>query len=349
MSGQGSDPNRKATIHDVAAAARVSPSTVSNALNDRGGVSAETVERVKQAAAELGYRANPSASRLRTGRTGALGLSLPTIDDPGYAAGIYYYSRLTGAAAKAAFARGYAVTLVPSVNPETEAERLPLDGVIIADPPAGDATMAAFRAAGRPLVTVESDPSNPDDPWWSGGDTDANTHTVLDHLAASGSRRIALVGMSNHTWTSESNRAYEDWCRMRGQEPIKADLLLTHNDTVAGDRIRELLASSNPPDGIFAAPEWFAVAAVRAARGMGLRVPEDLRVAAGSDGDRAYDCDPPVTALDLHPEQVAIAAVELLVARIEGLEVMHPRVVHASLHVRASTAGAAAGQGAAPS
>ena len=80
---------------------------------------------------------------------------------------------------------------------------------------------------------------------------------------------------------------------------------------------------------------------------MGLRVPEDIRVAAGSDGDRAYDSDPPVTALDLHPEQVATAAMELLVARIER-RVMHPRVVHAGLNVRAST-NSSAGRGAPPS
>ena len=58
--------------------------------------------------------------------------------------------------------------------------------------------------------------------------------------------------------------------------------------------------------------------------------------------------DPPVTALDLHPGQVATAAIELLVARIERAEVMHPRVVHASLNVRAST-NPSAGRGAPPS
>ncbi len=348
MSGQGSNPTPRATILEVAAAAGVSPSTVSNALNDRGGVSAETAERIKRIADELGYRANPAASRLRSGRTGALGLVLPTIAEPGYAAAIYYYSRLTAAAAQAAFARGYALTLVPSIDPENEARRLPLDGVIVADPPAGDVGLSAFRSAGVPVVTIEPDPSDLDDPWWAGADTLANTRTALDHLAASGCRLIALVGRSAHTWTTATDHAYERWCRERNQEPIKADVLITHNDTAAADQIRTLLRSPNPPDGIFAAPEWFATAAVRTARSIGLRVPEQLRIAAGSDGDRAYDCDPPVTALDLHPAEVATAAVELLIARIEGGEVMHPRIVHASLNVRAST-NPSAGPGPAPS
>ena len=188
---------------------------------------------------------------------------MPTIDEPGYAAGIYYYSRLTGAAAQAAFARGYALTLVPSVDPAQEARRLPLDGVVIADPPADDEALRTFRSTDIPVVTIEPDPCDADDPWWAGADTFANTQTVLDHLAASGSRRIALVGRSDHTWTIETDRAYEDWCRARGQEPIKVELLITHNDTTAAEMIRELLTSPDPPDGIFAAPEWFAIAAIR--------------------------------------------------------------------------------------
>jgi DNA-binding LacI/PurR family transcriptional regulator len=348
MAGKGSNSTPRATILDVAAAAGVSPSTVSNALNDRAGVGPETASRIKRIAGELGYRANPAASRLRSGRTGALGLVLPTISEPGYAAAIYYYSRFTGSAAQAAFARGYALTLVPSIDPEQEVRRLPLDGVIVADPLAGDVGLIAFRSAGVPVVTVESDPSDPDDPWWAGADTLENTRTVLDHLAAAGSRRIALVGRSSHTWTTATDQAYERWCRERGQEPIKADVLVSHTDVEAGEQIRELLSASTPPDAILAAPEWFAIAAVRVARTMGVRVPEDLRVAAGSDGDRAYAGDPPVTALDLHPADVATAAVELLIARIEGHEVMHPRVVHASLNVRAST-NPSVGRGPAPS
>ncbi len=336
------------TIRDVAAKARVSASTVSNALNDRAGVDPLTRDRVKRVAAELGYHANPAASRLRTGRTGTMGIVLPTIADPGYAAGIYYYSRFTAAAAEAAFKRGYMLTVVPGMDAEAEVRELPLDGVVIADPPAGDSNLAAFRAAGLPIVTIERDPDDPDDPWWVGAATLANTRTVLDHLAAFGCRRVALVGRSDHTWTEDTDQAYAAWCAERGQAPLKCDLPITHNDEQATAKIRDLLSGDDPPDAIFAAPEWFATAAVRAARSLGIAVPGDLLIATGSDGDRAYDCDPPVTALDLHPAEVATAAVELLLAQIEGIEVMHPRVVHATLHVRAST-NPSAGRGPAPS
>ncbi len=326
----------------------MSPSTVSNALNGRSGVDPLTRDRVKRVAHELGYHANASASRLRTGRTGTMGLVLPTIADPGYAAGIYYYSRMTAAAAEAAFKRGYMLSVVPGLQSDDAVRKLPLDGAVIADPPGGDPTLAAFRASGLPVVTIERDPNEPENPWWVGAETVTNTRTVLDHLAALGSRKVALVGRSDHTWTNETDQAYVAWCRERGQEPLKCDLPITHSDEQATGAIRELLSPPDRPDAIFAAPEWFATAAVRAARSMGITVPGELRIATGSDGDRAYDCDPPVTALDLHPGEVATAAVELLLAQIEQVEVMHPRVVHATLNVRAST-NPAAGRGPVPS
>ena len=249
MSRQGSDGDARPTIRDVASAARVSLSTVSNALNDRGGVSPATAERVKRVADQLGYRANPSARRLRTGRTGAIGLVLPTIADPGYAAGIYYYSRFTGAAAQAAFARGYALTLVPSVDPAQEARRLPLDGVVIADPPADDEALRTFRSSDMPVVTIEPDPSDADDPM-VGGRRHARQHpTVLDHLAASGSRRIALVGRSDHTWTTETDRAYERLvprARSEAGESRADDHAQRHH---GGGDDPELLTPPDPPDG----------------------------------------------------------------------------------------------------
>ncbi len=73
--------NRKSiTIHDVAAAAGVSVSTVSRVLNDKDDVAADTYKRVQQVIAELGYASSLAARGMRSHRTNVIGLIIPDVD-----------------------------------------------------------------------------------------------------------------------------------------------------------------------------------------------------------------------------------------------------------------------------
>jgi LacI family transcriptional regulator len=70
------------TIREVAEVAGVSISTVSRAFTAPDQVQPQTLRRVLDAAARLGYAPNPSARSLRSGRTGSLGLIIPDIGNP---------------------------------------------------------------------------------------------------------------------------------------------------------------------------------------------------------------------------------------------------------------------------
>ncbi|TKJ95077.1 Mal regulon transcriptional regulator MalI [Erwinia persicina] len=76
---------KKITIHDVAAEAGVSVTTVSLALSGKGRISAVTTERVNRAAEVLGFVRNRSASMLRGGGSGVVGLIVRDICHPFYA------------------------------------------------------------------------------------------------------------------------------------------------------------------------------------------------------------------------------------------------------------------------
>lgn len=65
---------QRATIRDVAARAGVSVATASKAINDRYGVAADTVRRVHEAVAELGYESSIVARSMRIPRTGVIGI-----------------------------------------------------------------------------------------------------------------------------------------------------------------------------------------------------------------------------------------------------------------------------------
>src|SRR5581483_333611 len=93
--------------------------------------------------------------------------------------------------------------------------------------------------------------------------------------------------------------------------------------------VRRLLGRRHPPDALFVVAARFIRGALRAAAAAGRRVPEDLLVAAGVDSLPAREGDPPVTALDLHPEEQATAAVEMLLARLAGDPAAEPRYIDA--------------------
>ncbi|HLY27368.1 MAG TPA: LacI family DNA-binding transcriptional regulator, partial [Aggregatilineales bacterium] len=68
------------TLKDVARVAGVSPKSISRVINDEGGVSEETRQRIQEAISSLGYVANPVARRLR-GASNVIGLVVSGFED----------------------------------------------------------------------------------------------------------------------------------------------------------------------------------------------------------------------------------------------------------------------------
>ena len=74
------------TIRDVALRAGVAVSTVSAVINRSAPTSAAVVERVERAIAEIGYAPQRAAQTLRSGRSRFIGLIIPDITNPHFAA-----------------------------------------------------------------------------------------------------------------------------------------------------------------------------------------------------------------------------------------------------------------------
>jgi DNA-binding LacI/PurR family transcriptional regulator len=327
-------------IRDVAKAAGAAQSTVSNALNGTGQVDPATRERITRVAAELGYVPNRTARELRTGRAAVLGIMLSARPEAGEMVNVSYNLRLAGSASRAAFRRRNALMLLPPLTTVEDASRLALDGVILTDIEDHDGAKQAFSALGIPIVTIEADPGDPEDDFWVGADTPTNTRTGLDHLTAVGASRIAFLGVdATGTWYAESARAYQDWCVERGQAPLQRLIERGQTFPEIAVAVRELLSEPEPPDAIFALTEKVAVSVERILGELGAAIPEQIRLLSGSDGDRAAQAAIPISAIDLHAEEVGAAAVSLLYERIEGLDTERPRIVRATLNARASTTG----------
>jgi DNA-binding LacI/PurR family transcriptional regulator len=324
------------TIRDVAKAAGVSVTTVSHALNGKGRVDPETRALVGQVVRELGYRANRHAQVLRSGRTGALALLLPVQADE--ALSLDFYMRLASAAASAAFARDQALMLLPPAVVNTGLDGIGVDGGIVVDPAAPDPRVELLAARGLPVVTIERDLGRPDDPWYVTGQAEASTRRLLDHLRAQGARRICLLAPpTDWGWITETRGTYDQWVAEQGAPRLMMPAAIRHGEQSAYEATKQLLAEPDPPDAILVVMARFIPGVQRAVKEAGRRVPGELLIAASVDSVHAREGDPPVTAIDLHPDRQAEAAVEMLLARVAGQEPAAPRLVPTTLHLRAST------------
>jgi DNA-binding LacI/PurR family transcriptional regulator len=84
------------------------------------------------------------------------------------------------------------------------------------------------------------------------------------------------------------------------------------------DACTRLLAQYPDTDALCVPVDAFAVGALAAVQQAGLRVPQDVMIATRYDGLRARTAEPALTAVDLHLEQVATLAVELLFEHLSG-------------------------------
>jgi DNA-binding LacI/PurR family transcriptional regulator len=328
-------------IRDVAAAAGVSITTVSDALNGKGRLPEATRNHVRQTADRLGYRPSAAARTLRTGRSGLIGLMLTTYgDEPFTYTQIAYFAQMTGAATSAALDRGYGLVVLPTSAHHHVWASVALDGAIVLDPVPDDPVLAELHRRGIPVVTDGREVGTQTSQGWVDNDHDAGVRTVLDHLVGAGATRIGLIGgTTRDNYTQESMTAYRDWCAERGQEPVMEVFPVPdrQESSLAAHRI---LRHEPRPDAVFGIYDPCGVDLLAAAHAARLRVPEDLLVACCSENAAYASSTPPVTTLSLKPRSCGAVAVELLVDAIE-----HPKaakshqVVTTSLSARDSSRG----------
>jgi DNA-binding LacI/PurR family transcriptional regulator len=326
----------RATIRDVARAAGLSITTASHVLNNRRDMPEKTRNAILEAVRAVGYRANPSARSLRTGVTNIISLTFrPRNAVHGSLTGTEYHLRLAGAAAAAAIDRGLGLLQVP-VQMLLDGV-LPTDGCIIVAPFGNDAVLKQTLSRGVPVVTADPDPDRKGFRHWAGRDERPGTEELLDHLFGKGARRIAMVtGEDDNSWTRGSREAYLAWTAKKAMKVRLFDRAEKEGFEAGLDIGRHLMASSDRPDAVIGASSLFAAGIATAAQRMGLRIPSDLRIASMSDSEVTRGFAPPITSLDLQPEVIGKACVDMLCDILDGKS---PKtfVTRSVLRARAST------------
>ncbi|MDK1473531.1 LacI family DNA-binding transcriptional regulator [Streptomyces sp. 549] len=306
------------TSRDVARAAGVSQATVSLVLRDkwRGRVSAATADSVRAAARQLGYRPNLAAQSLRTGLTRTALLVVPALTNE-------FFARLHTGAAGVAAEHDFGVVLYPSPQGIGRARdpfasaRTALDGVI-ASSMAAEA-LGALSGNGLPLVMLDSDPARTDSAAKVNVDLADGMRQTVAHLIGLGHRHLGHLAAGVPSWTFEvrSEALHEALRPSPGVRLQRAESpsLSVQDGLQAAWR---LLTAEPRPTALICDDDLLAAGACKAARRLGLRVPDDVSVSGFDDLGLATAVDPELTTVRLPAEEAGAAAMRALLAVLAG-------------------------------
>lgn len=311
---------KRPTIADVARVAGVSRTTVSHAFSGRDYVDVRTRDRVLAAAQELGYRPNLRAQRLRKGSAQTIGLvsSMP-VAVAGGPSRLGFFMEVAAVSAESALLHGFAMVLVPPLEIRPSLDQFDIDGAILVEPEQDDPATTQLQSLGIPMVSIGRQPGAKSEVPYVDAHASATARLLLDHLYAQGSRAIALVtGAGRRHSYLGTLEAYEEFAASHGLDRVVAKVDEHDGEDGGCAAAHRLLEDHQELDAICAPVDAFAVGVVRALSEAGRRVPEDVRVVTRYDGLRARTCRPPLTSVNLHLDQMAALAVELLLEHLRG-------------------------------
>jgi DNA-binding LacI/PurR family transcriptional regulator len=331
---------RRPTIADVAKLAGVSRATVSFVLNDRPGVAADTQQRVRSAAEELGWTPSSSARALSTGRVRAVGLVLAREPEligtdpffPAFMAGIETVISETGDG-----------LMLQMSRPENEVDtyrRLAadrrVDGVFLTDLRVGDSRPALVAELGLPAVAVGAPDSGTGLPSVNLDDRPAVREAVR-HLVGLGHRDIAYVAGPDEF--VHARRRRQAWSDALAEAGLPRGTLLPGGFTAEGGAraTRMLLERPTPPTAIVYGNDLSATAGMAVAQDAGVRLPQDLSVVGFDDVPLASYTSPPLTTCRANPVSWGRASAQALVELIETGTTVDLELEPAALVVRGST------------
>lgn len=310
---------RQSTIHDVARLAGVSVTTVSYVFNGRGGISDATKRRVREAAARLHYSPNGLIRSLQQRRTNLIGAYLwaPGPDPSPFIAG-----PLLHGVWEALAETPYDLLLYSHKPGRFEEANVTsfldkrVDGLLWAPAPTAFGALDQLAAAGLPTVALLQHPV-PEGIGQARVDDEGGAAVAVRHLLDLGHRRIAISGSHRISSFSERLAGYRQ-ALAAGEAPRGPELEIVPPDAYTDpaevlQRVRAARATA-----LFCVTDSHALGVLRAARRLGVAVPQELSIVGFDDVPAAALQDPPLTTVRLPAVELGREAVRRLVARIEG-------------------------------
>jgi LacI family transcriptional regulator len=332
------------TIKDVARVAQVSVATVSRALNGHGNVAEEVRRRVLAAANELRYTPHAAARSLSSRRTQTLGVVLPDLH------GEFFSELVRGIDQVAREHRLHLLVSSYHGHPEEQgaalrAMRGRVDGLLVMSPfVATPGPLAEELAPTLPTVLINTQHATAG-VLSLGVDNYGGAVAMVEHLVASGHRRIAFIaGPSDNFDAHERLRGYRD--ALHRLLPDAEEWVLPGDfDEASGHQAGlTLMASKQRPDAVFAANDMMALGCLFVFAQGGVNVPRDIALAGFDDIPLARYVHPTLTTMRVNIAELGARAARLLLTQVagealpgEGCEALSPELIVRASSVPAET------------
>ncbi len=323
-----SNDSRATTIIDVAAAANVSKSTVSLVLQGSDLIPADTSERVREAAAKLGYVYNRRAAELRRKSSNAIGVVINDLRNP------FFAEVLVGLEGKLVDA-GYTVFMAHT-NENLERQQK----LLTAMREQGIAGIAMCPALGTPASLPKTVKS-----WgiplvvmirtlgvgsydFSGADNSLGVRNATNHLISKGHQRIAFLGGVTGPVLQERLEGYKAALADNDIE-FDSSLVLTSQPTREGGHAAmiHLLRAREMVKAAVCYNDLTAFGALSALGDQGLRAGADFALMGFDNVLDSAHSNPPLSTVDVKPETMGAEAASLLLKRIKNPDLKVQRYI----------------------
>ncbi|MGB8490774.1 MAG: LacI family DNA-binding transcriptional regulator [Bacteroidales bacterium] len=313
--------NRYITIYDIAKALNISPSTVSRGLNDHPHIHNDTKKKIRSVAREMGYQQNKFASSLRKKRTETIGVVVPKLDS-------YFMAQVISGVEKVTNKHGYGLIISQSQESGKQ-EKLcvstmfdsRVDGMLIS---------LAFDTKSLDHFDILFEKDIPVVFFDRGAECHGCMTVAIDnyragyeattHLIEQGCSRIMHIG-GNLLRNVYSGRflGYKQALLDNGIAFNKDFVFISDLTGQSGhDLMRKALKMDMKPDGIFAANDTSAVAAILELQKWGIKVPEDTAVIGFNNEPLSQVIQPNLTTVDYPAREIGEVAATSLINKLNN-------------------------------
>lgn len=314
---------KKVTIQDIAAMLEINASTVSRALNDHPRISAQTKQKVFDAAQKLNYNYNHIAAALRKGKSNILGVIVPKLDRSFFATIVRGIEEVVNEA-------GYNVMICQS-NDSYQQEianieallRTRVDGIIasIARETKRFSHFEKIKDKGVPLILFDRVKENLqvstveiDD--FQGG------YMATQHLIDQGCRNISHFAGPQHLNIYRNRYKGYRQALLENRFPFNPKLVFESALNLEEGRLgmEKLLKISPKPDAVFSASDYAAIGALQVLKKRKIDVPGEVALVGFSNEPFANFVDPTLSSIEQFSKEIGRSSAQLFLETMKSTE-----------------------------